>query len=52
MVSHTFDYKTLIHNPDNSVSCVTRQYIVPKESDCIKANLIHLIKLIIMNIFF
>lgn len=52
MVPHTFDYKTLIHNPDNSVLCVTRQYIVSKKYDCVKADFIYLIKMIIMNIFF
>lgn len=31
MVSLTYAYETLIHNPDNSVSSVTRQYVIPKE---------------------
>lgn len=31
VVSHTFAYETLSHNPDNGVSCVTRQYFIPKE---------------------
>lgn len=36
MVSHTFDYTPLVHNPDNNVSCVRRQYIVPKEYNYIE----------------